>query len=90
MRRFGNNYGGYFLPENCLSTYSVVYSFGLGEDASFDIDLFLAFGCNIHVFDPTPKSIMYYAKNLSKHQFLQFHPYGIWTDDGYQRFYFPQ
>ena len=56
-KRFGSGYGGWDVIIDSLSQNSVVYSFGVGEDASFDIDLIKEFGLKVFAFDPTPKSI---------------------------------
>lgn len=40
-----------------ISSDSVVYSFGVGEDVSFDLALIERFGCQLYAFDPTPKSV---------------------------------
>jgi hypothetical protein len=40
-----------------MSQESVVYSIGVGEDISFDLELIRRFGVQIHAFDPTPRSI---------------------------------
>lgn len=88
--RYGNEYGGYELTETGITPESVIYSFGLGEDASFETDLILKHGCTIHIFDPTPRAVAYFDKNLASFVNLQFHEYGIWSDDGTQRFYYPK
>ncbi len=37
-----------------LPPHSVVYSFGVGGDVSFDTDMAGRFGCEVHLFDPGP------------------------------------
>ena len=39
-----------------LDASSVVYSFGIGEDLSFEIGLAARYGVTIHLFDPSPKA----------------------------------
>lgn len=41
-----------FLPD-LLSSRSVVYSFGIGDDIHFDCEVAARFGCEVHAFDPT-------------------------------------
>ena len=36
---FGNNYGGFFINQEGLNKSSVVYSIGIGEDISFDLEI---------------------------------------------------
>ena len=51
----GTEYGGHTLATAGLHTGSVVYSFGVGEDVSFDVALIQRFGSIVHAFDPTPR-----------------------------------
>ena len=44
------------LPDE-LGSDSIVYSFGVGEDVTFDLALIDRYGMTVHAFDPTPKSI---------------------------------
>jgi FkbM family methyltransferase len=53
----GTEYGGYALVPDRLGPTSVVYSFGIGEDVSFDLAVIERFGCKVHAFDPTPRSL---------------------------------
>ena len=54
---YGNHYGGFFVAPQYLSKRSKIYSFGIGEDLSFELSLSKEFGCSFKCFDPTPKSI---------------------------------
>jgi hypothetical protein len=56
----GTEYGGYFWTRP-LETSSVVYSFGIGEDFSFEIGLAARYGVTVHMFDPTPRSFEHYS-----------------------------
>ena len=44
-------------------TKATVVSAGLGEDASFDVELAARFGCRVIVVDPTPRAIAHF-RNL--------------------------
>lgn len=55
--RLGTEYGGYAVVLERLGPQSVVYSLGLGEDISFDLELIERCGCEVYGFDPTPRSI---------------------------------
>jgi len=68
-----------------LSVNSVIYSFGVGEEISFDLELISTLGATVHAFDPTPKSIGWVEANELPCQFV-FHSYGIAADDGTRRF----
>ena len=51
----GSDYGGWCIcPEN-LTADSVVYSFGVGEDISFDLALIERFGLRVMLLIPTPE-----------------------------------
>ena len=55
--RLGTDYGGYAVLTDAVNADSIVYSFGLGEDISFDLALMERTGCQVFGFDPTPRSI---------------------------------
>lgn len=55
--RLGTEYGGYAVLDGAVSQDSIVYSFGLGEDISFDLALMARASCQVFGFDPTPRSI---------------------------------
>jgi FkbM family methyltransferase len=87
----GNSYGGFFICPKELNENSIVYSVGIGEDISFDIDLISKINCKIYAFDPTPKSINWIENNNSvpKENFV-FHHYGISAKSGLIDFYLPK
>jgi FkbM family methyltransferase len=64
-----------------LSESSVVYSFGVGEDVSFDLELIRRFRVELHAFDPTPRSIDWITSQPLPHRFI-FHNFGIHDHDG--------
>lgn len=84
----GSTYGGWTLFPEPLSAKSVVYSFGIGEDASFDRDVMQRYGLSLHAFDPTPRSIQWVEAQTWPSQFA-FHPYGLAAQDGTAQFYPP-
>jgi FkbM family methyltransferase len=79
--RFGSDYGGWDVVTANLDSRSVVYSFGIGEDASFDIALINKFGLMVHAFDPTPRSIEWVKRQRFSDRFI-LHEYGIASFDG--------
>lgn len=85
----GNSYGGFFVNPDMLNSSSVVLSFGIGEDMSFDIGLYSLGVRKIHLFDPTPKSIAF-VKDSNIPKGIKFFNYGILDDDQYQKFYLPK
>jgi FkbM family methyltransferase len=79
--RFGSDYGGWHIVTRNIDANSIVYSFGVGEDASFDTGLIDKFNLTIHAFDPTPKSIEWVKKQGLSDHFVM-HEYGIAAFDG--------
>ncbi len=79
--RFGSDYGGWNVVTASINVDSIVYSFGIGEDASFDAALVEKYGLTVHAFDPTPKSIEWVKKQGFSDQFVM-HEYGIAAFDG--------
>ena len=90
LERLGSEYGGYMVPMSMLGSESVCYSCGIGEDASFDLELIAATGCHVYAFDPTPRAKAYATPIASQEKRFHFMPYGIWSSDGPQRFYAPK
>ena len=79
---FGTEYGGFYIcTELSMSSESVVYSFGVGEDISFDEAIIKKYGCQVYAFDPTPKSIKWINSQKIPDKFLMF-GYGIADFDG--------
>lgn len=87
--RLGSDYGGWVIRNGSVSRDSVVYSFGVGEDASFDLELIEKYGATIHAFDPTPRSIQWAKKNVTAPQFVM-HEYGVADFDGEIQFNPPE
>ena len=56
---FGSEYGGFYVVDGLLNPDSIVYSFGVGEDITFDLSLIEAFAANVYAFDPTPLAIKF-------------------------------
>jgi FkbM family methyltransferase len=87
--RFGSEYGGWDVVPANLDAHSIVYSFGVGEDASFDIALIEKFNLTVHAFDPTPQSIEWVKGQQFVERFV-LHEYGISTYDGEASFNPPE
>ena len=85
--RLGSRYGGWVIPSGLVTTGSIVYSGGVGEDVSFDLALIERTGCSVWAFDPTPRSIEF-ASEIDEPRF-RFHPVGLWSRDCVKHFYAP-
>lgn len=86
---FGNEYGGFYVYPNYLDENSIIYSFGIGEDISFDLQLINTFNCKVYGFDPTPKSINW-IKSQEICRLFYFSDYGIGKQTGMVTFYLPK
>ncbi len=87
---YGNAYGGFYLCPNFLNENSVVYSFGIGEDISFDLAVIENHKCHVYGFDPTPKSIEWIRNNQFLPKNFSFFEYGIADKSGIKEFYLPK
>lgn len=86
---YGNTYGGFFLCPELLNENSIIYSFGIGEDISFDNAIITNHNCHIFCFDPTPKSINWFKRQKLNEKF-HFYEYGISGNNGFVDFYLPK
>jgi len=84
----GTEYGGWPVVNGRVSRDSVVYSFGVGEDVSFDCALISKSGCQVWAFDPTPKSQAWVSGQSLPREF-HFAPVGVSATDGEVTFYPP-
>jgi FkbM family methyltransferase len=68
-----------------LGPASVVYSFGVGEDVSFELELIERFGVHVHAFEPTPRSLAWVRSQVLP-KALTLHELGIASWDGMASF----
>ncbi len=88
IKHYGTEYGGFNVITTGLSSESIVFSFGIGEDISFDTELIKDFGCKVIGFDPTPKSINWLEKQDLPKEYSYF-PIGLADFNGVLTFAFP-
>lgn len=86
---FGADGGLWHLNPEPLNANSIVYSFGVGDDATFDTALIDRFGLEVHAFDPTPASIEWVRAQSLPEQYI-FHDFGIADHDGTMEFWPPR
>lgn len=86
---YGNEYGGFYACPDYLNHNSVVYSFGIGEDISFDRAIIEKHGCEVFAFDPTPKSINWVSRQEISEKF-RFFEFGISNKSGFIDFFLPK
>ena len=87
---------GYGFPV-CCKVYNrmdsiVAYSFGVGENISFDQELANIYGrAEIYAFDPTPRAIEFMKEyDKSNLSYFRFYAFGLSDNDGIQKFYLPK
>lgn len=85
---FGNKHAGFFVDTKSLNSKSIIYSFGVGEDISFDEKLIDEYNCRIYAFDPTPKTKKFLLSRKVSPNFV-FNEYGLNNRDGEVLFYMP-
>jgi len=86
---YGTHYGGFYVNSKLINSNSIIYSFGIGEDISFDLSLIEKHGCNVFGFDPTPKSIDW-INNQKIPENFHFYDYGLSNETGTIGFYLPK
>jgi FkbM family methyltransferase len=79
--RFGSDYGGWDVAIEKINRNSIIYSFGIGTDASFDCEIINRYNAVVQAFDPTPKSIEWVKKQNFSSAFV-LHEYGLADFDG--------
>lgn len=88
VARLGNAYGGWTTATDGLNAQSVVYGFGVGTDLSWDLAMIDRFGCTVHAFDPTPRSLAWVEQQTLPAS-LRFHPLGVAEYDGDLELFLP-
>jgi FkbM family methyltransferase len=79
--RLGSDYGGWTVLPNLIGPKSIVYSFGIGDDISWDLGMIDRFGVMVHGFDPTPRCVTWIRRQKLPEAFC-FHELGIANYDG--------
>ena len=72
-----------------LGPESIVYSFGIGDDISFDLALIHRFGVTVNAFDPTPRAAEWLAGCKLPDRFVV-HGIGLAAFDGVATFSPPE
>ena len=86
---YGNPNADWTLVTDLLNEASVVYSFGVGDDISFDLCVINHFDLQIYAFDPTPKSVEWVSTQSLPKQFM-LNPVGLANYNGKAKFHPPK
>jgi FkbM family methyltransferase len=81
----GNRDAQFAIYPGQLEKHATIYSFGIGTDISFDLQLIRRFGVQVHAFDPTPRSLAW-LKTQEIPAGFHIHQYGVAACDGMLRF----
>jgi FkbM family methyltransferase len=84
---YGTDYGGWPLLADTKKG-ALIYSFGVGEDISFDLAAIDKLQCRVLGFDPTPKSKAW-LEHQEPPEGFEFYPIGIADHDGEAKFFAP-
>jgi len=88
IEEFGSKYGRWAIDTRRLGESTLIASFGLGEDVSFEDAVVGRYGCRVVGFDPTPRSLQYMASRAPTPRFAH-HPYALADQDGVMEFCAP-
>jgi FkbM family methyltransferase len=81
----GDRNASWFVSPQGLNPTTVVYSFGVGRDISFECALIERFGVMVHAFDPTPLALEWVRSQRLPDR-LVLHELGLADRDGTARF----
>jgi len=80
-------YGAWTICPDVISSRSIVYSVGVGDDISFEVSLIRSFALpTVFVLDPTPTSISWLSRQHVPREFKLFH-YAIADYNGTEQFF---
>ena len=86
---YGARSGIWAICPDVLSSKSVIYSFGVGNNIAWDLEMIEHYGVELHAFDPTPRSVDWIGEQSLPQEF-HFHPVGLCGFDGLSGFVVPR
>lgn len=87
--KLGNPEAAWWIPHGILNQHSIVYSGGVGNDISFELELIKKYQLQLYAFDPTPAAIKYISK-FKNNKKLHFYPWGLWSQNKKVKFFLPK
>ncbi|MCB0686935.1 MAG: FkbM family methyltransferase [Saprospiraceae bacterium] len=88
IKWYGSGYGGFYICPQFLTEKSIVYSFGIGKDISFDKKCMQYHSCEVFGFDPTPVAVQW-VKDQDLPDSFHFYEYGLSRASGSMEFFVP-
>ena len=73
-----------------LDPGSVVYSVGVGDNISFDLELIARVGCTVHGIDPVPRAAEYARAAAAHEPRFVLHRLAVWSRDETLTFHAPR
>lgn len=86
---YGSDYGGWPAVNEVFELNPIVYSFGVGDDITYDLSIIKKYSINVYAFDPTPRSCEWIKEQIIPDEF-HFYNYGISDHDGQEQFIAPE
>ena len=77
----GSGIASWIICPDTLTSEGIVYSFGVGDNIAFDLELIERFGVHVFAFDPTPDSVAWIKSQDVPREF-HLVEYGIADFDG--------
>jgi len=87
--KLGNKSEGWWIASDYMRLGGVVFSFGLGEDISFDLAIMSKYNSKVYGFDPTPKALRY-VKSLNIEENFILKEYAVADKNGHLMFNLPE
>jgi len=81
----GTDYGSWPVINSIIQDAVVIYSFGIGDDISWDLAIIEKFKVKVHAFDPTSKCKLWLNSIELPHDFV-YHDIGLSDHNGFQEF----
>ena len=66
LKSFGSKYGGWVICDSDNLRSATIVSCGLGEDATFDVEIASYYDLKVLIIDPTPRAFSHFEKIVSR------------------------
>ena len=86
LKSLGSIYGGWVFCESEKLNLSTIVSCGLGEDASFDVEIASRYSLEVLIVDPTPRAVLHFEQieaRLGQPKISEYGKEGCQSTDSY-------